>query len=160
MTDIPNINTPDPRSLPDTMSGLLAAAITEARALDPRIYHPNSFYWHDTDEEQQCQVCLAGSVIAGTLQVPPDRTVFPESFAGDVPAKLSALENMRLGNWSDAYQQFYAQEPSPSISHRLGYLRRPSCSYFDGWEEFHTFLDSLEKSIEPLRAIELDAKTV
>ncbi|MCY4587129.1 MAG: hypothetical protein OXB98_13925 [Bryobacterales bacterium] len=159
MTDIPIITTPDPHSLPDTMSGLLEAAIADARKLDPDIYYPYFEIWHTTDNGT-CTICLGGSLIAGTLQTPPDKTMVPDSFPGDVHAKLDALDSMRLGAWQSAFHRFYGQEPSPSISDRLAYLRRPSCSYFDGWEEFHTFLDSLEKSIEPLRAIELDAKAV
>ena len=154
MTDIPNT-----RSLPDTMSGLLEAAIADARKLDPDIYFPYSELWHTTDNGT-CTICLAGSLIAGTLQTPPDKTMVPLSFPGDVPAKLDALDSMRFGRWECAFHRFYGEEPSPSISDQLAYLSRPFCSYFTGWDEFHVLLDSLEKSIKPLRTIELNAKAV
>ncbi|MCY4588289.1 MAG: hypothetical protein OXB98_19840 [Bryobacterales bacterium] len=159
MTDNPNVTTPDPHSLPDTMSGLLATAIADARKLDPKTYHPDCYRWH-TAEKDTCAICFAGSLIAGTLQTSPDKTVFPESFTGDVPAKLDSLDCMRLGAWKLAYHKFYGQEPSFAIGNQLTYLPQPFCSYFRGWEEFRSHLISLEKAVEPLREIELDAEAV
>ncbi len=159
MTDIPNVTTPDPQSLPDTMSGLLESAIADARKLNRKTYFPDSDRWH-TAEKDACAICLAGSLIAGTLQTPPDKTVFPESFTGDVPAKLDSLDCMRLGAWKLAYHKFYGHEPSFALIDQLAGLPQPYSKHFTGWDEFHILLNSLEKAVQPLREIELDAEAV
>ena len=70
----------NPHSLPDTMSGLLATAIDDARQLDRTLYHPRCGEWHTAWEHRPCQVCLAGSVIAGSLGASHHQTLYPNIF--------------------------------------------------------------------------------
>ncbi len=138
-----------------SMSDLLEVAIRDARTLDPRIYHPNSVTWHVADEQEQCQVCLAGSVIAGTLAATPDQTLSPDCFPSDTPGKLEALNFMRKGHWVFAFYEFYRHWPRTSIEDRLRKLPKPINADFTGWHAFRAHLDSLESILPELREIEL-----
>ena len=138
-----------------SMSDLLQVAINDARALDPRIYRPNSITWHDADAQEQCQVCLAGSVIAGTLAATPDQTLSPDHFSSDTPGKLEALNFMRRGHWVFAFYEFYRHWPRTSIEDRLRKLPKPINADFTGWHAFRAHLDSLEAILPELREIEL-----
>ena len=150
----------NPPELPGTMSGLLEAAISDARKLDPDIYHPDSERWHSPDKDGTCAICLAGSLIAGTFNASPDKNVLPESFSDDVMRKLNALDCMRLGGWALAFERFYGYPPSTGISDRLFFLPLPRFTNFNGWDDFRNHLDTLEQAIEPLRRIEADAEPI
>ena len=150
----------NPPELPGTMSGLLEAAIDDARKLDPDTYHPDFERWHSPDKDGTCAICLAGSLIAGTFNASPDKNVLPESFSDDVMRKLNALDCMRLGAWRLAYERFYGHEPALNVSDGLAFLPQPDFKNFNGWDDFRNHLDSLEQAIEPLRRIEADAEPV
>ena len=143
-----------PHSLPDTMSDLLAAAIADARQLDTNLYRPNNEEWHNTNSRGICQVCLAGSVIAGSLNAPRLRTLTPWMFRGAVHRKLEALDYMRIGNWLLAYKTFHRQFAPIPTSNRLFHLPAPDHIYFKGWVQFRKHLDSLESILVFLRKIE------
>ncbi len=142
------------RSLPDNMSDLLATAIADARRLDPETYHPDSDQWHTAVHQWKCEVCLAGSLIAGTLQVSPKHTVFPGMFSDDTEHKLDALDCTRLGAWTLAYHKFYGHEPSFSTAEKLTLLPQPTDRNFTGWAAFRAHLDSMEAIVDQLREIE------
>ena len=68
----PHLDTPevvDQIELPDTLAGLVETAIADALSLDPETYHPKSQQWHNPNTEG-CVICLAGCIIARTLQRP------------------------------------------------------------------------------------------
>ena len=50
---------------------------------------------------------------------------------------------MRIGEWSRAFEFLYQKRPRADCSHPLKTLAIPHCSYFFGWEEFDTHLQSL-----------------
>ncbi len=144
--------------LPGTLSGLLAAAIDDARRLDRDCYRPASFRWHCPVEEGPCEVCLAGSVIARTYRSSRSLAMLPSMFSFPIYRKLYALENMRCGEWLNAYLTLY-ETPAPlAIEDRLLLLPMPAHSEFDNWPEFDAHLDSLEPVVGELREIELDAR--
>ena len=143
--------------LPDTLSGLLAAAIDDARRLDRDGYRPASFRWHCPVEEGPCEVCLAGSVIARTYRSSRSLDILPSMFSFAIYRKLCAIDNMRRGKWLNAYLTLY-ETPAPlAIEDRLLGLPRPTHVDFKGWLQFNAHLDSLEPIMYELRAIELDA---
>ena len=149
----------EPDSLPDSMAEVLIATIGDARSLDPNTYRPRSKEWHTATEEGPCEICLAGSLIAGTFNVSPNRTMFPYMFTADTERKLEALDYMRLGKWALAYKTFYGRRPAPPIEERLTFLPLPHNSSFNGWQEFQSHLDSLESIIPDLQVIERCAHT-
>ena len=92
---------PAQAELPDKLSELLAVALhdmDQVRALPGRFVIDMSM-WHtpvQTQDVSICQVCLAGAVMAMTLEI-PDR-VFSEPYLLDSSNKLSALDYLRTGN--------------------------------------------------------------
>ncbi len=145
-----------PRNIARSLSTVLAAAISDARSLDPQTYRPNCVAWHSFDEDGQCQVCLAGSLIAGTLQAPSNMTLTPHRFASDTPRILEAVNYIRDGQWVMAYRRFHSRWPSSPTYERLNLLDTPSNSNFIGWHAFRTHLDFLEAILPELLQIEQD----
>ena len=137
-----------------TMADLLEAAVHDARGLDRTLYRPQSEEWHSPWPGSYCQVCLAGSFIAGTLRFPQDANITPEMIFGTLCDKLQSLDCMRNGEWSYAYYKFYSYYPSGSILRRLNRLPRPDQDEFSSWDEFDLHLASLEAIIPELREIE------
>lgn len=144
-----------PQPLFCSMSDLLETAISDARSLDARIYQPNYIALHDASVSVQCQVCLAGSLIAGTLQGTPDQSFTPEQFDSKVRGNLASLNHMRRGQWLFAFYEFYRHWPRTPIEDRLRKLPKPDNSDFRCWSTFRSHLDSLESTLPELREIEL-----
>lgn len=143
--------------LPKSMSGLIEIALADARSLDPMLYNPNGRHWHARMNGGPCQVCLAGSVIAGTLDAPSHRNRFPWSFDRDTENKLCAIDSMRCGYWERAFRLVYGFGPVAQIGLRLSTIGKSTHIDFHGWDEFRTHLDSLESKLPALREIEAAA---
>ena len=143
--------------LPDTLYELLAAAINDARQLDPQSYYPSSMRWHYSPTRGHCEVCLAGSVIARTYRSSRNLDILPSMFSFAIYRKLCAIDNMRRGKWLNAYLTLYETPAPVAIEDRLLGLPRPTHVDFKGWLQFNAHLDSLEPIMYELRAIELDA---
>ena len=141
--------------LPATMAGLLAVAIRDARSLDRQTYFPFSREWHNAYRRtSSCRVCLAGSVIAGSLQITPDVCVDSASFDKRTEALLDALDQMRYGIWSKAHRLIYGEVASDEIREYLYALPQPSRANFDGWGDFEVHLASLESFLPQLHGVD------
>ena len=138
----------------NSMSDLLSAAVADARGLDRKRYNPCSDEWHDGIAVDQCQVCLAGAFIAGTLEFQPSFDIRPSMFTHPMHDKLLALDAMRSGDWEFAFLKFYSCRPRPDTLDALLDLPDPDDSDFYSWEEFDHHLNSLESIIPELRRIE------
>ena len=144
--------------LPDTLHELLAAAINDARHLNPYSYYPSSMRWHYSPTGGHCEVCLAGSIIARTYRSSRSLDILPSMFSFAIYRKLCAIDNMRRGKWLNAYLTLY-ETPAPlAIEDRLLHLPMPAHSEFNGWLQFTAHLDSLEPVVSELREIELDSR--
>lgn len=158
----PDCSTPAVADRPSTkprflsMSELLTVAVADARALDPRLYQPNYIALHDASVSVKCQVCLAGCLIAGTLQGTPDQSFAPEQFNDNVRGNLSSLNYMRQGKWLFAFYEFHRYWPRTPIENRLRNLPKPDNSNFRCWNTYHSHLDSLESILPELREIEIE----
>lgn len=140
--------------LPSTMSGLLEAAIKDARAIDRSRYMPFSEEWHNALNSSVCEVCLAGSLIAQTLRIPFDLDFAPFMFSETTMRKLEAVDSMRCGFWRRVFDLLYATAPSKTISDKLEALGMPDNADFYGWGEFDRLLNSLESLVPRLREID------
>ena len=150
--------------LPSTMSGLLEAAIKDARAIDRSRYMPFSEEWHNAlnssvcevspADDGNCHVCLAGSLIAETFLIPFDLDFAPFMFSDVTMRKLEAVDSMRCGFWRRVFDLIYAEVPSKSISDKLEALGMPDNADFYGWGEFDRLLNSLESLVPRLREID------
>ncbi|MCY4587939.1 MAG: hypothetical protein OXB98_18040 [Bryobacterales bacterium] len=142
-------------SLPASMAGLLEVAVKDARKLDRSIYLPYYNDWHDADSSHNlCLVCLAGSVIAGSLEIAPSDTVSSMTFDRRTEELLDAIDYMRCGLWHKAFELIYHRTPSLQVLDNLQALSEPSFSTFDSWEDFDVHLDSLESMLPQLQSID------
>ena len=141
--------------LPATMAGLLAVAIRDARTLDRETYFPFCREWHNSyHRTSSCRVCLAGSVIAGSLKVASDLSVDSASFDKRTESLLDALDMMRYGIWSKAHRLIYGDIASDDLREYLYALPQPSRASFNGWDDFNVHLASLEDMLPRLRGFD------
>lgn len=79
--------------LPDKPSELIRLAVADLKRseADP-CYRIEFGTWHDVTPSKICVVCLAGAVMAFSLDVPQLTTTSPQHFRPDIRAKLSALD--------------------------------------------------------------------
>ena len=141
--------------LPATMAGLLEVAIRDARALDRKTYVPFSREWHNSHRRNSsCRVCLAGSVIARSLKIAPNRCVDSASFDKRTESLLDALDMMRYGIWSKAHRLIYGDVASNDLLEYLYALPQPAHSSFMGWDDFDAHLASLEGMLHRLRGVD------
>ena len=139
--------------LPDKLSDLIDLAVKDARSLDPETYQPYASFWHYPHDNGRCSVCLAGAVIAGTLNVDPELDRTPSDFDDDTECKLHALEHVRFGSIVEAIQTrdvYYsiAEQAAKDIHNEVG-----SCEHtqFVSWEEFEQFLQWCSDTSSALR---------
>lgn len=87
-------------SLPDKLSDLLWLAISDLRACaGDDNYRIAMCNWHVSFSDA-CYVCMAGSIMANSLQCDIQRNFAPDNFTLDTRAKLYAVNCMRKGNFS------------------------------------------------------------
>lgn len=86
--------------LPDKLSDLIEVALRDLEAVEnDKRYTVNMGWWHRPNVyDHTCIVCLAGSVMAKSLDVSPDRTRYPNDFDDKTEAKLGALNWARVGD--------------------------------------------------------------
>lgn len=88
--------------LPDKASDLLELALNDLEACeqDKENYQVTMSQWHTG--EDICRVCLAGSVIAKSLNIPKWLKTNPDKFDRGIRRKLKALDALRLGDIESA----------------------------------------------------------
>ena len=96
--------------LPDKKFELLRLAIEDFKKVlaAPKQYTADMDYWHFdglSDSVPTCYVCLAGSVIAFSLEKPDpdDDDLDPDDFDDDTRNKLNALDELRRGNLGEVF---------------------------------------------------------
>lgn len=100
--------------LPNSLPKLIDLATTDFEKVlaDQEHYKVCMSYWHKVWDDGKCYVCYAGSVLAGTLKVPPHATILTvESFPVSVRVKLMALDFIRSGDVYDAYSRLKQECP-------------------------------------------------
>ena len=84
--------------LPNDPSELIRLAIADLEKVEhDERYSVNMNAWHEPIEEVCC-VCLAGALMAGTLNGDPGSCLDPRDFDGPTRAKLWALNSLGRGN--------------------------------------------------------------
>ena len=145
-----------PKPQLDTLHDLLGTSVADSRKLRRRTYRPHYYEWHSMNDHGQCEICLGGSLIAGTLQFSPQTDLAPWMLPSATERKIVALDAMRSGDWVIAYRILYRREPPIRTHARLSCLPLPTHADFIGWRQFNSHLKSLEKIIPELRKIEQD----
>ena len=106
-------------SLPAALAGLPEAAVNDARKLDRAIYTPHREQWQRSIPSPGgpfCEVCLGGSLIAGTLAVESCDSVTASMFDDRTSMLLDALDDMRIGTGSAR-----SNASTTAICHRRGH---------------------------------------
>jgi hypothetical protein len=106
-------------NLPNTLHELLGIALKDLKAIEAKKNYKidmNNWATFDSRDSSKCSVCMAGSVIVGTLGIPFSRTLSneagkiygdlePESFTvGKITEKLHAINCLREGDISSALE--------------------------------------------------------
>ena len=109
-------------TLPKTLNGLLAAAVSDAKSLNRKLYIPHFAYWHRPHIGHRCEVCLAGS-----LECNRNDNVLVHMLDEPLKVKVEALNAMRRGGFINAYHILYNRRPSPR-THTARRIARPGAS--------------------------------
>ena len=93
------------KPLPDKLSELIRIALhDEAKAVASKDYEIDMTTWHRPGDV--CSVCLAGAVMAFTLDALPTRNVDPGHFDPETQNKLRSLEHIRRGAMVEGIARF------------------------------------------------------
>ena len=141
-------------TLPDTLHELLSTAIENSEALNRRHYSPHYCFWHRPQPDSRCQVCLGGAILARRYSIHHRTHVAFNILPSQVQNKLEALNAMRRGAWSYAYELLYRRIPPLPILRSLLALPCPDRSDFNGWPQFNAHIRSLKLILPKLREIE------
>jgi hypothetical protein len=89
------------KTLPDKPSELIRLAISDLCKVEKNpVYRINMNRWHHLNyKDMVCEVCLAGAVMAGSLDADPYLSISPFSFKPSIYYKLQALDEFRLGTF-------------------------------------------------------------
>lgn len=103
-------------TLPNKPSDLIEVALSDLRKVetDPR-YKIDMDVYHEVGSDH-CHVCLAGSVMAKTLECDPEIDATPDGdpdlFSTEDTQKLDALDYFRLGEVADGFEVMAIDLPS------------------------------------------------
>jgi len=131
--------------LPDKTSELLTLALDDLEeVLKLPGYTPHHFIWHRLTNDGRCQVCLAGAVMAGTLEAERHVAHLPSDFSESINEKLLLLDALRNGHFG------------PYEDEELGRLWETEvCGFhvFDSPETALGFINGMRKIAEHLESL-------
>ena len=93
-------------TLPDTLGALLAVAVEDLEKVivGNEHYRFTPLVWHRYDKDDNvCNVCLAGAVMAGSLGADPYSRFTPCDYATPITKKLDALDSCLYGKWQTVF---------------------------------------------------------
>lgn len=107
--------------LPEKLSDCLELALADfAKCRESPMYQINMNNWHKPLlGKDVCTVCLAGSVIAQSLGIPPTTPTGPSDFSPHNAVRLEALDYLRTGQIHEAVKLLlpgYARPLVPEYS--------------------------------------------
>ena len=140
---------------PATIAGKIRLAQSDAAKLNRHQYRPYALNWHTPYSDSQCEVCLAGAVIAQTLRIPRRIRAIPEHFSKEWSLALRILNHVRSGNYLRAWElQYGIDEHFPLTG--LQEVPELESSNFIGWEHFDRHLESLSYIADRIEALETE----
>ena len=87
------------KQLPDKPSDLLTLALADLKKVERSSkYKVAMSKWHMPTADGACAVCMAGAVIAKTLEVERFKERTPSAFETDTEKKLCAIDYLRRGD--------------------------------------------------------------
>ena len=89
------------KTLPNKASDLLELAMKDIKKIEKNpVYILDMGSWHQPEFQNfdfDCAVCLAGCVMANTLEIEAELSREPEDFKDDIRLKLYAIDELRGG---------------------------------------------------------------
>ena len=143
----------EPIAVPEKLSDLIRLAIADGRKLYQERageYYPNATifhsdvvgdYYYQNEGVDACHICLAGGVMAGTLNSDIMATLMPVDFNFAWTKALRALDYVRMGQYVNALTEFYG--PGQYDDSDAWILTAPVSPRFEGWDQFLDHLDGL-----------------
>ncbi len=127
-------------ALPTVPSALLRVALKDLKACEAdAAYRINMGRWHSPSKEGFCEVCMAGAVIAQSLEISSGEHAGPRYFPDDVRDSMYALNLFRVGYVDDALR--ILEQPTVLKD-------RDVVGYEDDPEEFHIQMNKLANDLE------------
>lgn len=106
--------------LPNKLSDLIEVAIADLIKCERSSkYLVNMLVWHNPVNDEHCEVCFAGGVIAQTLSTDHKRWTEPCEFKTGINRKLQALDDLRRGRLGAALHQMNASRPYQAFQRKL-----------------------------------------
>ena len=134
-----------------SISALIDVAIEDAKNIDRSLYEADSGEWHSgLAFNAHCFVCVAGFVIAETLNSQIEFKKSPVYFPDNIDRSLLALDNLRVGNFKGAKRLLHLEYPN--------FIEDRFCTFysmFKNWEEADLHLKHLSKISGKIREAEL-----
>lgn len=142
--------------LPDTLSGLIRVALADLRKVEARadIYRIDMSEWHSgtrtrDGSPRKCAVCLAGAVMAFSLDAPYSESRIPSDYS-DIQKKLWAINDLRDGCVVSAHISLTdglipPDEDILNIDNQFICMVPP---YEEDPEEFHSQMEELAAALE------------
>jgi hypothetical protein len=93
--------------LPDKMSELLQIALNDLNTIKSDDTYVVDFKSYHTPDDRKCRVCLAGCVIAITLNMDKSRDAHPSGYDRDTAHKLEFISAVALQNLGFAAKWYF-----------------------------------------------------
>ncbi len=144
--------------LPSIPSELIRIAVRDFNlALASDEYRIEMGVWHNYDGTY-CEVCLAGTVIAGELGASVSELAFPQHYSNEISNKLTALDELRCGNLRGFIYRCRGKGLTKHQDNKLSkiaYDMQDSISSSSCDEDWDAFTVSLEECARELEVIGL-----
>ena len=117
-------------------------------------YAVNSIAWHD-GISKKCKICLAGAVMAQTLQAPHRESFAPIDYENELRIRLRAINYIRSGSYIHAYELLrfgrvvWGGKTKSSIRRLLAKVYVSDHRDFQSKEQCQKFIDDMKNKIIP-----------
>ena len=152
------------RTLPDKPSELIKLAIEDMRSLDRTKYFPYYNDWHDAnttygtstaDTKTNCRCCLAGAVMAGTLNLAIEATAHPRLYRFcpeqiSTQEKLYAIDRARKHEWGNVFGRLKIDINSCTLQTLKDKMIESKYFRFRDWATADLFLADMEHNVKVL----------
>jgi len=129
--------------LPSKPSALIRLALSDLRKVEKdKRYKVNMRFWHLPISVRRCNVCLAGAVIAQTLEAFPQQSISPGLLPYSKRSRLRALDCFRQGHCGAAFTWLGLRKGDGK---RFG---RNICDYSRDSQSFHSDMSRLADDLE------------
>lgn len=108
--------------------------------------------WCRKDKDGVCHVCLAGSVMKGSLGLAPRKYngIEPHQLSCGTEKRMRALNYLRVGCVTSAYLSVHDDYDDVAFENRVLSMNREVRDYHENrlgwWEDMHTLLADLRKA--------------